>query len=638
MIDDMNKYASTLNRTLKGSVQPFGNEIAKMQRGFKAGTVDVTALKHLNSQLKLTEGQLKAINTSQVKLDKLVSLPKNLSSKVQQSITDIQELVKSGASAFDISKAIDKVSTRIEKLGSQTTSAMKKSINEMTAYQAKLKELGSTAFSGEIKANKTAVTKGTADQGNIAAQNARIKDNIAAYEKLAQVEAKLGLVSKATTAQQAKLVASIAKMRQQVQDGGGVKAISTELEKANGEYKQLSNTVSTATERMAGNMLNLYNSIKNLNGNGIDKLASGVAKLQAQINSGSVDQSFLTGLKQDITAAARSVENFQKRTDRLGKNFRELYKGMNEQVNSFRLQISKRQSFATTEELAKATEKLKLKEKELVDYARLQSKASKATNLTEQEMDELSTALQRGQQRLEKFKDSARKAKDELAASRSKMKGFKNALGTISLYGGATAVIFKLVQGVQALTKAAVQYDKAWRTIAAVTDLNAVAARGLQDQLVGLGVQYGETAESLSTVALELARAGTATNELATATEITIKLAALTGDTVESSTKAVVSYNTVFKSATLSTEQLGDKLAYMANQSRLSTQDINTFSNYALTAAKSVGFTVDQVGALAISLSNAGNNASTIGTQIRRFATTLTDTDTSVKTSSNLLG
>lgn len=204
----------------------------------------------------------------------------------------------------------------------------------------------------------------------------------------------------------------------------------------------------------------------------------------------------------------------------------------------------------------------------------------------------------------------------------------KRAMGYTALFAGIGMATASMNAAVQSL----VEYDKMLYTFQAVLDVSAEKAKNLEDRMTGLSIAYGEQLSSLNKVALELGRAGTEYDKLAQGTKIVTQLAILTGDTVESSTGALVTYLQVFGKdqfgkAIASVEELGAKLAFLANSSKMNTQDINTFSNYALSTAKAVGMTIDQVNALAVALNNSGKNASTVGTNIRRFSEMLGDTN-----------
>jgi TP901 family phage tail tape measure protein len=195
-------------------------------------------------------------------------------------------------------------------------------------------------------------------------------------------------------------------------------------------------------------------------------------------------------------------------------------------------------------------------------------------------------------------------------------------LAYTSLYAGISQVTQALSEGISYM----LEYDQAIHTLSAVLDMSSDSATKLEGRLADLGTQFGGSLKDINETALALGRAGFDKSEVVSATEIIIKMARLTGDTFQSSASALISYMEVYGDSVPNIEAMGDSLAYVANQSRLSTQDIGTLANYALAAAKSVGFTRNAVDAMAIAFSNAGVNASTIGTQVRRLSSFIGDT------------
>ena len=207
---------------------------------------------------------------------------------------------------------------------------------------------------------------------------------------------------------------------------------------------------------------------------------------------------------------------------------------------------------------------------------------------------------------------------------------FGHKIATTAQYATAGAGIYALASAFRAGAEAVVEFDTATRTLSAVLSISHLDAKVLGQDLNDLGKAYGGTLKDIYGVTNALGRAGVATKDLVAGTEIVIKMAKLTGDTFDQATSALVSYSQVFGkdeqgNIIYTMEELGDKLANVANASRMSTQDIGTFSNYALAAAKSVGLSLDAVSGLAIAFSNAGVNASTAGTQVRRFTSLLLD-------------
>lgn len=211
---------------------------------------------------------------------------------------------------------------------------------------------------------------------------------------------------------------------------------------------------------------------------------------------------------------------------------------------------------------------------------------------------------------------------------------------TVAYYG-----MYQAMQSVISMGKSEIQYlidvDTASRTFAAISDVRGnyndrlTEGMRIEKSMIGLVREYGGALKDVNQAAMDLTRAGTKTGDIEAATRATMLLAKLTGDTISTSASAMVTYTQVYSEmgattgkASYSVEQLGDKLAYMANQSRMTTQDIGTFSNYALATATAAGLSIDAINGMAIALSNAGFNASTVGTQIRKFTNILTSTST----------
>lgn len=218
---------------------------------------------------------------------------------------------------------------------------------------------------------------------------------------------------------------------------------------------------------------------------------------------------------------------------------------------------------------------------------------------------------------------------DELG---QKKNSFGHKVFSTAQYTAAAAGIFAVASAFKTAGAAVVEFDTASRTLSAVIqDLSLDKARELETQLIKLGVAFGGSIEDINKSAILLGRAGIAQEDLIKSTEVVIKLSKITGDTLDSTSGALISYLEVFGKAGETVESLADKLAFMANESRLSTQGIETFSNFALAAADAAGLTVDAVSALATEFSKAGVSESTIGTQIRSLTKVFLDNAQSVK-------
>jgi TP901 family phage tail tape measure protein len=202
-------------------------------------------------------------------------------------------------------------------------------------------------------------------------------------------------------------------------------------------------------------------------------------------------------------------------------------------------------------------------------------------------------------------------------------------------YTALFQAISLVTQGLGAMVRHTLEAEQAGITLAVLLDTTREKGVALESQLISLSSEYGQQLTAINNVAKELARAGVAYRDVAEATEVVNKLALLTGDTIESSTGAIVSFMQVFGKdqmgkVVMTVDELGAKLANLANVSKLNTEDINIIGNYALSSAKSVGLTIDAFTALSASMSNTGKKASTIGTNIRRFSEILNEDNNKV--------
>ena len=219
------------------------------------------------------------------------------------------------------------------------------------------------------------------------------------------------------------------------------------------------------------------------------------------------------------------------------------------------------------------------------------------------------------------------------------MHSARRALGYTALFAGIGAVTTAFQQGITY----ALQYDQAIYTLGAVLKVSSNQATVLEDSLSRLGIQYGEQLASLNKVALDLGRAGIEYDNIAKSTKVVTQLSLLTGDAVEASAASLISYLEVFQKddfgkAIFTVEQLGSKLAYMANESKMTSTDIGTFSNYALATAKAAGITVDAINALGIGFDKIGVAVSSNGMSVRRFAEILGDTNPKIQDLFSTLG
>lgn len=201
---------------------------------------------------------------------------------------------------------------------------------------------------------------------------------------------------------------------------------------------------------------------------------------------------------------------------------------------------------------------------------------------------------------------------------------------TTSQYMIAGAALFKVQQAMSGVIRESVAYDDAIYSNMSVLRASRAEAENLADANRKLAVSYGGSIKEIDELSLTLGRAGVALRDIKAATKAGVELATITGDSFGDSAKVLSSFITNFGTTSsklgLSVDEISTKLGFMANESKMATEDLGTFANYALVTAKSLGMTIDQTGALATTLSNIGTSASTIGTQMSKLDIIFTTT------------
>lgn len=330
----------------------------------------------------------------------------------------------------------------------------------------------------------------------------------------------------------------------------------------------------------------------------------------------------------NIFTQKAQTKEFQNQTAELTR-LTDKFGGLSREAQSLRNHYK---SLGDKTALGGLSERLKEIQQQQTIISNLSSKKNAGGILSSVELAQLDTASK-------KYKDLRGQVADlkvqlnNIPKTNLIMDAGKRAIGYSALFAGITAVTGAIGASVGAMLEA----DLASRTLGAILDTNVQQAKSLGASVRELGESYGGTLKDIDSVALALARAGIAQDKLVESTEIVLALARLTGDTFEISANAMITYQQVYGD-TKSLKELGNILAYVANMSRLSTQDIGTFSNYALATADSLGVTVNTVSALATAFSVAGVNASTIGTQMRTLFLSLSSDSQAITNMFTTLG
>ena len=329
-----------------------------------------------------------------------------------------------------------------------------------------------------------------------------------------------------------------------------------------------------------------------------------IAKTKADIEKKSIDLDKI------------GIANYEKRAQISNKlNTEEL-------VTKAKLQVI---NSASDKELTSALGKAQLKGRELLAEYNIRQKQEK-TEANILRIRELQNAMEKQGSVIRGARLKEQEALDRMNKREAdynnvmSVHSAKRALGYTALFAGIGLVTTGFAKAIETI----VVYDKALYQFQAVLDVTPAKAKVLEESLQLLSEKYGQNLTALNEVTLALGRAGIAYGDLAGGVKVVTQLAILTGDTIEASSGAVATFLQLFSKddmgrAIYNVNELGAKMAYMANSSKLSIADINTFINYAGAMTVSTGMTVDAMGALATAFSASGKAATSVGTNVRRL-------------------
>jgi len=347
--------------------------------------------------------------------------------------------------------------------------------------------------------------------------------------------------------------------------------------------------------------------------NAFDKFMNSIKKANFQ------EIKLFDGLYKDANKFIKEIERIRNRYMKI--------------IQNLQIQISSRKGFANEKDIKEAQKLIEqyIKKLEELSKAQDQLKISLKTGIFNTNIfGNIKKSADESIRQLNKLDLSLAKIKAKLQET-SFTKFVKHitkmALGYSALYMSIYEVINVIQRGFGFI----VQMNEAVGKMSAVFGISANKAKQLEERLVRLGIAYGGDIKAINEIAMALGRAGIESDKLVEVTEYVIKMSKLTGDQFETTANALITYIHNYNKAGVSIKQLADELTYVANASKLSTEDINVFSNYALATAKSANITRHFIEALAIAFSNAGFEASTIGTSIRRLGTILQDNSNAVR-------
>lgn len=234
---------------------------------------------------------------------------------------------------------------------------------------------------------------------------------------------------------------------------------------------------------------------------------------------------------------------------------------------------------------------------------------------------------------------AAQARKKEQSFDFSGHRGLIDSTLVVAKYGAISQALYAIQTALRSVGEEIMRFDQSIYSNMAVLDKSYTHALRLSNTVVELATTYGTSASDIQSAMLTIGRAGVdSTKQIQQATKVLAELALITGDSMSDGAAGVSTMLSVYPQLTEEIGMLGEKMAVVANATRLGLKDFTTISNYALTTAKSIGLSSDAYLALAGAMSKVGLNASTIGTSIRRLKKFTDSTSTSMVKFFRILG
>lgn len=174
-------------------------------------------------------------------------------------------------------------------------------------------------------------------------------------------------------------------------------------------------------------------------------------------------------------------------------------------------------------------------------------------------------------------------------------------------------------------------FDSGMARVKALSGATGAEFNKLRESAIDLGAKSVFSASQVAEGMQTVAAAGYDTNKILGVMPGLLSTAAASGASFGSATKIVVSTLNQFGLGVEKAGHVGDVLAAAANASLASMEDLGVAMNYAGPVAKNFGASMEETAAAMAIMSNAGLQASTIGTSLRSVFTRLASEPKAVK-------
>lgn len=222
------------------------------------------------------------------------------------------------------------------------------------------------------------------------------------------------------------------------------------------------------------------------------------------------------------------------------------------------------------------------------------------------------------------------KTKDEMTQMNRQLSrvsgGFQRltaAAKVTAAYGLASMAIFGLINALKKGTTVIVEYDQALKNLQAITQSTAAETAAMSVSIKRVAATTKYSTQEVAEAAIILGQAGFSAAETIASIEAVANLATGTLSDMSKVTDLMTTAIRAFGLEASDSTRIADIFANVVNNSKATIDKLRTSFNYLGPIARLAGLSLEEVGAGAMVLYNAGLRASTVGTGFRQVLSRL---------------
>ncbi len=211
-----------------------------------------------------------------------------------------------------------------------------------------------------------------------------------------------------------------------------------------------------------------------------------------------------------------------------------------------------------------------------------------------------------------KKKDNITKTFLKKSASR-----FKRALGTLTAYASAGALLFTAINAVKEMVMELLELDRAMARVAVITGSTKSELDGLKTTVYNVASSFGVAVKDVTSFTIEMSKLGKTSDEIEGLASQSAALSKILGEDMVTAGKLMVTTMNQFNLSTIEASRVAGVFFKTIKSSPLAVKDMQTTMQYIGGAANAAGLSIEEVGASMALLSEKGLRASKIGTGMR---------------------